>query len=119
MLEIMELAHKFLQNFCYCNTQNQALLHKYLDRFLSCGLGVSENIFFLIDKMSEESIFSFFFFLSYNETVGGPFRVELDFCQMTIWFTVKWQEREFIARSTSFCAKRDTKLKQVFTKFLS
>lgn len=42
MREIMELAHKFLQNFCYGNSQNQALLQKYLDAFLSSGLGLLE-----------------------------------------------------------------------------
>ncbi|XP_065058274.1 inositol 1,4,5-trisphosphate receptor type 1-like isoform X2 [Rhopilema esculentum] len=42
MREIMELAHKFLQNFCFCNPQNQALMQKYVDRFLSSGLGLLE-----------------------------------------------------------------------------
>lgn len=42
MREIMEKAHKFLQNFCYSNPQNQALLHKFLDKFLMSGLGVLE-----------------------------------------------------------------------------
>ncbi|XP_066920904.1 inositol 1,4,5-trisphosphate-gated calcium channel ITPR1-like isoform X2 [Clytia hemisphaerica] len=42
MREIMELAHKFLQNFCFNNSQNQTLLHKFLDRFLNSGLGLLE-----------------------------------------------------------------------------
>ena len=43
MREIMELAHKFLQNFCFNNSQNQTLLHKFLDKFLNSGLGVSRK----------------------------------------------------------------------------
>ena len=46
MREIMEKAHKFLQNFCYSNPQNQVLLHKFLDKFLMAGLGVSFSIFY-------------------------------------------------------------------------
>jgi len=42
MREIMELAHKFLQNFCYRNPQNQSLMQKYVDKFLSSGLGLLE-----------------------------------------------------------------------------
>ncbi|XP_065669152.1 inositol 1,4,5-trisphosphate-gated calcium channel ITPR1 isoform X5 [Hydra vulgaris] len=42
MREIMQLAHKFLQSFCFGNSQNQTLMHKYLDTFLSSGLGILE-----------------------------------------------------------------------------
>eukprot|EP00062_Callorhinchus_milii_P017673 gi/632970344/ref/XP_007901598.1/ PREDICTED: inositol 1,4,5-trisphosphate receptor type 1 [Callorhinchus milii] len=38
MQEIMKLAHKFLQNFCAGNPQNQALLHKHINLFLTPGL---------------------------------------------------------------------------------
>nr|XP_055029662.1 inositol 1,4,5-trisphosphate receptor type 2 [Misgurnus anguillicaudatus] len=38
MDEIMTLAHTFLQNFCRDNPQNQALLHKHLNLFLTPGL---------------------------------------------------------------------------------
>lgn len=38
MKEIMCLAHEFLQNFCLENKQNQALLHKNLDMFLTPGV---------------------------------------------------------------------------------
>ena len=38
MNELMRLAHEFLQNFCLGNQQNQALLHKHLDLFLTTGL---------------------------------------------------------------------------------
>ncbi|XP_039617485.1 inositol 1,4,5-trisphosphate receptor type 2 isoform X2 [Polypterus senegalus] len=38
MNEIMELAHGFLQNFCFGNPQNQALLYKNLNQFLTPGL---------------------------------------------------------------------------------
>ncbi|XP_017278513.1 inositol 1,4,5-trisphosphate receptor type 2 isoform X2 [Kryptolebias marmoratus] len=37
MEEIMSLANSFLQNFCKENPQNQALLHKHLNFFLSSG----------------------------------------------------------------------------------
>ena len=45
MHEIMRLAHNFLQCFCLGNNQNQSLLHKHLDLFLTPG--VSKN-FYLI-----------------------------------------------------------------------
>ncbi|XP_042563423.1 inositol 1,4,5-trisphosphate receptor type 2 isoform X3 [Clupea harengus] len=38
MNEIMQLAHGFLQNFCRDNPQNQTLLHKHLNLFLTPGL---------------------------------------------------------------------------------
>ncbi|KAL1256957.1 hypothetical protein QQF64_012502, partial [Cirrhinus molitorella] len=38
MDEIMTLAHTFLQYFCRDNPQNQALLHKHLNLFLTPGL---------------------------------------------------------------------------------
>ena len=38
MNELMRLAHEFLQNFCLGNQQNQALLHKHLELFLTTGL---------------------------------------------------------------------------------
>ncbi|GAB6029930.1 hypothetical protein CHUAL_005626 [Chamberlinius hualienensis] len=37
MNELMGLAHKFLQNFCLGNQQNQALLVKHIDLFLNVG----------------------------------------------------------------------------------
>uniref|UniRef100_A0A8C3M120 Inositol 1,4,5-trisphosphate receptor n=1 Tax=Chrysolophus pictus TaxID=9089 RepID=A0A8C3M120_CHRPC len=38
MNEVMNLAHTFLQNFCRGNPQNQVLLHKNLNLFLTPGL---------------------------------------------------------------------------------
>lgn len=38
MNELMRLAHEFLQNFCLGNAQNQALLHKHIDLFLTPGV---------------------------------------------------------------------------------
>lgn len=38
MNEVMELAHAFLQNFCRGNPQNQVLLHKHLNLFLTPGV---------------------------------------------------------------------------------
>lgn len=35
MIEIMKLAHEFLQNFCLNNQANQAILHKNIELFLS------------------------------------------------------------------------------------
>ncbi|KAK9399427.1 Inositol -C4-5-trisphosphate receptor type 2 [Crotalus adamanteus] len=40
MNEIMTLAHLFLQNFCRGNPQNQILLHKHLNLFLTPGVSV-------------------------------------------------------------------------------
>ncbi|XP_036375711.1 inositol 1,4,5-trisphosphate receptor type 2 isoform X1 [Megalops cyprinoides] len=44
MSEIMNLAHSFLQNFCRGNPQNQALLHKHLNLFLTPGLLEAETM---------------------------------------------------------------------------
>ena len=41
---LMRLAHEFLQNFCLGNQQNQALLHKHLDLFLTPGLLEAETM---------------------------------------------------------------------------
>ena len=38
MNELMKLAHEFLQYFCLGNAQNQTLLHKHIDLFLTPGL---------------------------------------------------------------------------------
>ena len=37
MGKIMQLAHEFLQKFCYKNETNQNLLHRHLDLFLLSG----------------------------------------------------------------------------------
>ncbi|KAM6937738.1 inositol 1,4,5-trisphosphate-gated calcium channel ITPR2 [Xenentodon cancila] len=44
MNEIMSLAHTFLQNFCKGNSQNQVLLHKHLNLFLTPGLLEAETM---------------------------------------------------------------------------
>ncbi|XP_040201538.1 inositol 1,4,5-trisphosphate receptor type 2 isoform X3 [Rana temporaria] len=44
MNEIMTLAHNFLQNFCRGNPQNQVLLHKNLNLFLTPGLLEAETM---------------------------------------------------------------------------
>ncbi|XP_056373589.1 inositol 1,4,5-trisphosphate receptor type 2 isoform X2 [Hyla sarda] len=44
MNEIMTLAHNFLQNFCRGNSQNQTLLHKNLNLFLTPGLLEAETM---------------------------------------------------------------------------
>uniref|UniRef100_A0A8C6SHK6 Inositol 1,4,5-trisphosphate receptor n=1 Tax=Neogobius melanostomus TaxID=47308 RepID=A0A8C6SHK6_9GOBI len=44
MNEIMMLAHTFLQNFCRGNAQNQILLHKHLNLFLTPGLLEAETM---------------------------------------------------------------------------
>ncbi|KAK7890890.1 hypothetical protein WMY93_022853 [Mugilogobius chulae] len=44
MNEIMTLAHTFLQNFCRGNPQNQVLLHKHLNLFLTPGLLETETM---------------------------------------------------------------------------
>uniref|UniRef100_A0A8D0AYY2 Inositol 1,4,5-trisphosphate receptor n=1 Tax=Sander lucioperca TaxID=283035 RepID=A0A8D0AYY2_SANLU len=44
MNEIMTLAHVFLQNFCRGNPQNQVLLHKQLNLFLTPGLLEAETM---------------------------------------------------------------------------
>lgn len=38
MLEILRLTHQFLQKFCAGNQENQALLHKHLNLFLTPGV---------------------------------------------------------------------------------
>ena len=38
MNEVMTLAHTFLQNFCKGNPQNQVLLHKHFNLFLTPGV---------------------------------------------------------------------------------
>lgn len=40
MNEVMNLAHTFLQNFCRGNPQNQVLLHKSLNLFLTPGVSI-------------------------------------------------------------------------------
>ncbi|XP_038666908.1 inositol 1,4,5-trisphosphate receptor type 2-like isoform X1 [Scyliorhinus canicula] len=44
MNEIMNLAHGFVQNFCAGNPQNQTLLHKHLNLFLTPGLLEVETV---------------------------------------------------------------------------
>ncbi|GCC19756.1 hypothetical protein chiPu_0018514 [Chiloscyllium punctatum] len=44
MNEIMNLAHGFVQNFCAGNPQNQTLLHKHLNLFLTPGLLEAETV---------------------------------------------------------------------------
>uniref|UniRef100_W4VS92 Inositol 1,4,5-trisphosphate receptor n=1 Tax=Corethrella appendiculata TaxID=1370023 RepID=W4VS92_9DIPT len=44
MIELMRLAHQFLQNFCLGNQQNQILLHKQLDLFLNPGIREAETV---------------------------------------------------------------------------
>ncbi|XP_068133693.1 inositol 1,4,5-trisphosphate-gated calcium channel ITPR2 isoform X1 [Hyperolius riggenbachi] len=44
MNEIMTLAHTFLQNFCRGNPQNQVLLHKHLNLFMTPGLLEAETM---------------------------------------------------------------------------
>ncbi|XP_054242605.1 inositol 1,4,5-trisphosphate receptor type 2 isoform X1 [Indicator indicator] len=44
MNEVMNLAHTFLQNFCRGNPQNQVLLHKNLNLFLTPGLLEAETM---------------------------------------------------------------------------
>ena len=39
MNELIRLAHEFLQNFCLGNHQNQELLHKHIDLFLTHEVG--------------------------------------------------------------------------------
>ncbi|KAL0968457.1 hypothetical protein UPYG_G00267150 [Umbra pygmaea] len=63
MVEIMKLAHGFLQNFCKGNIQNQALLHKHITLFLTPGLLEAEtmrhifmNNFHLCNDISERVV---------------------------------------------------------------
>ncbi|KAM4554156.1 inositol 1,4,5-trisphosphate-gated calcium channel ITPR2 [Fundulus diaphanus] len=44
MIEIMKMAHTFLQNFCKGNPENQVLLHKHLNLFLTPGLLEAETM---------------------------------------------------------------------------
>uniref|UniRef100_A0A1W7RC34 Inositol 1,4,5-trisphosphate receptor n=1 Tax=Agkistrodon contortrix contortrix TaxID=8713 RepID=A0A1W7RC34_AGKCO len=44
MLEILRLTHQFLQKFCAGNQENQALLHKHLNLFLTTGLLEAETM---------------------------------------------------------------------------
>ncbi|XP_041324651.1 inositol 1,4,5-trisphosphate receptor type 2 [Pyrgilauda ruficollis] len=60
MNEVMNLAHTFLQNFCRGNPQNQVLLHKNLNLFLTPGLLEAEtmrhifmNNYLLCNEISE------------------------------------------------------------------
>lgn len=41
MNDLMRLTHEFLQNFCLGNGQNQALLHKHIDLFLTPGVSTT------------------------------------------------------------------------------
>ncbi|XP_018621500.1 inositol 1,4,5-trisphosphate receptor type 2 isoform X3 [Scleropages formosus] len=66
MNEIMNLAHAFLQNFCRGNAQNQALLHKHLNLFLTPGLLEAEtmrhifmNNYHLCNEISERVVHHF------------------------------------------------------------
>ncbi|XP_038857354.1 inositol 1,4,5-trisphosphate receptor type 2 [Salvelinus namaycush] len=66
MNEIMRLAHVFLQYFCRGNSQNQALLHKYLNLFLTPGLLEAEtmrhifmNNFHLCNEISDRVVHHF------------------------------------------------------------
>ncbi|XP_073423539.1 inositol 1,4,5-trisphosphate-gated calcium channel ITPR2 isoform X2 [Dendrobates tinctorius] len=63
MNEIMTLAHNFLQNFCRGNPQNQILLHKNLNLFLTPGLLEAEtmrhifmNNYHLCNEISERVV---------------------------------------------------------------
>ncbi|XP_019353889.1 inositol 1,4,5-trisphosphate receptor type 2 isoform X3 [Alligator mississippiensis] len=63
MNEIMNLAHIFLQNFCRGNPQNQVLLHKNLNLFLTPGLLEAEtmrhifmNNYHLCNEISERVV---------------------------------------------------------------
>uniref|UniRef100_A0A8B9ZMX4 Inositol 1,4,5-trisphosphate receptor n=1 Tax=Anas zonorhyncha TaxID=75864 RepID=A0A8B9ZMX4_9AVES len=44
MLEILKFTHQFLQKFCAGNQENQALLHKHLNLFLTPGLLEAETM---------------------------------------------------------------------------
>ncbi|XP_028304316.1 inositol 1,4,5-trisphosphate receptor type 2 isoform X2 [Gouania willdenowi] len=66
MNEIMTLAHMFLQNFCRGNPQNQVLLHKHLNLFLTPGLLEAEtmshifmNNFQLCNEISDRVVHHF------------------------------------------------------------
>ena len=61
MNELLELAHQFLQDFCLGDRQNQVLLHKSIDLFLTPGVSSSMNhlrqikteLFFLLLQLLE------------------------------------------------------------------
>ncbi|KAK2918004.1 inositol 1,4,5-trisphosphate-gated calcium channel ITPR2 [Channa argus] len=66
MNEIMTLAHTFLQNFCRGNPQNQILLHKHLNLFLTPGLLEAEtmrhifmNNYYLCNEISDRVVHHF------------------------------------------------------------
>ena len=48
MNEVMDLAHTFLQNFCRGNPQNQVLLHKHLNLFLTPGVSIVVTLTFTV-----------------------------------------------------------------------
>ncbi|XP_062860264.1 inositol 1,4,5-trisphosphate receptor type 2 [Trichomycterus rosablanca] len=50
MNEIMALAHTFLQHFCNDNLQNQILLHKHLNLFLTPGLLEAKTMRFIFQN---------------------------------------------------------------------
>lgn len=52
MEEILGEAHEFLRNFCLSNTQNQALLHKHLDLFLTPGLKEAHTLRYIFMENS-------------------------------------------------------------------
>nr|XP_056703464.1 inositol 1,4,5-trisphosphate receptor type 2 [Euleptes europaea] len=63
MNEVMNLAHLFLQNFCRGNPQNQVLLHKHINLFLTPGLLEAEtmrhiftNNYHLCNEVSERAV---------------------------------------------------------------
>ncbi|XP_060113469.1 inositol 1,4,5-trisphosphate receptor type 2 [Heteronotia binoei] len=63
MNEVMNLAHMFLQNFCHGNPQNQILLHKHINLFLTPGLLEAEtmrhiftNNYHLCNEISERAV---------------------------------------------------------------
>ena len=53
MNELMRLAHEFLQNFCRGNQQNQALLHKHLELFLTPGVTVNRSFSIISIRFNE------------------------------------------------------------------
>ncbi|KXJ16906.1 Inositol 1,4,5-trisphosphate receptor type 1 [Exaiptasia diaphana] len=52
MEDIMVLAHQFLQNFCLGNQQNQSLLHKHLELFLTPGLHEAQTLRYIFKDNS-------------------------------------------------------------------
>ncbi|KAJ7363260.1 hypothetical protein OS493_011542 [Desmophyllum pertusum] len=52
MEEIMGQAHEFLRNFCLSNNQNQTLLHKHLDLFLTPGLKEAHTLRYIFMENS-------------------------------------------------------------------